>query len=293
MRYLNHNKSSRSLTGFLLLLLSFGFSGEAFGQMEKSAPVNRSEFKKTNKKFEKRYRLKAGEIEQTPIRIEIDDTLKMLLTSQTDPTGKGLVFHYLIDAIANETCYAISAGIQAANNHFTPKEFDANENGIPYPHYFIIKNNGDLERNEVKDSLNLISQYEIYRKNVDRRSWTFFWRDTENMKDHPRMIFHNGNELNAFIQQWKDDKPNDTLYLYIYNGMDKTPDGKLFFKVRNYSVPVLRIGNETVPFPIDDEENTEELSGDGESKLKIKYRAKAFDAGHVCPPHCIRSTYSD
>ncbi|HKK39793.1 MAG TPA: hypothetical protein VJ949_10275 [Cryomorphaceae bacterium] len=296
MKLLNQNKSRTSLTATLLLALGFGFCTVACGQSVsvKSAPISNSKFDKAIRKFNKRYQLNAGKIEEAPLKIKIDETVAMILTGQTDSAGRGLVFHYLIDTISKEIHYAVTAGIQDTGNlGFIPKEFNADENGVSFPHYFILKNSGDLEIHEFKDSLNLKPHYEKYRRNVERRSWTFIWRDTENMKKHPRMVFHQGEELDAFYRQWRDDEDGD-LYLYIFNGMDKTPDGKWFFKVRNYNVPVLRIGNEDGPFALDDTpyENDETVgAGNAAKDLKIKYKAKALDAGHVCPPHCASSVY--
>jgi hypothetical protein len=316
MKTINLSKLKIPLILFSPLLFVFISARVVLAQDQiefiKSAPVTNEEFSNAIENFNKRYRLdrdapNKGLEKSDYIKVEIDDALRNVLTGQTDSVGNGLVFHYLFDALSEELSYAISAGIQEENLSFHPKEFDKDENGIAFKHYFKIMNDGTLQEQEVEGSLNLKDEYEIYGNFVKRKSWIpLILRKVKNIKKHPRMIFHQGKELNAFIVQWESDFPDDQLYLYIYNGVEKTDKrklrdgatGKERKKLRPFQVPIMRIGNEATIFDIDNTkyDQSENLANESymeyTEKSLTRYRRKAFDAGHVCPPHCRSSVYT-
>lgn len=230
-----------------------------------SGPIPAESIRALQKYFNTEYSAIDG-LNNNALKVEMNDSLINLIKSISSGTDKGLVFHYGYLEANKEICLLIGLGTQKKGEmKFSNDPFPAKPG--EHPEYYLLF--AAHEKHLKPKGLDVYKTLtDAYKDKITQNKTPI----TTNV-DHPKMVYHQGEELKKFYAEYKMGEP---LYLYAYNGSNKTQGVS-----KNYHVPIFLFGNETDLFPTDDFDYPR-------LGLNFPYRNKALDAGHVCPPHCIK-----
>jgi hypothetical protein len=232
-----------------------------------SGPITAESIRLAKIEFNQTYAVASG-LNNKPLKVELSDTLITLFNNLAALTDKGLVFHYGYIESKKEICLLIGLGSQKRGEMtFTNYPFPAKP-GVHGEYYLVFAANETHLKVRGTSAHNSLTQ--SYQAKIQHNGTVIRLN-----KDHPKMVYHQGQELKKFYDEYRMGNP---LYLYAYNGSRQTPG-----VAADYHIPIFLFGNDGVPFPTDDVIYPD-------YGLHFPYRNKALDAGHVCPPHCIKST---
>lgn len=252
------NITSKLAVVFLLLIFQGCKSKQDVAPLIDTDPITETAYNQGTRDFDDLYFDVNRNLNQDPIKIHITNNLRGLLTSNTTSTSPGLILHYGLSPTFDSVQYILSPGTQATDQKVSSGSFQ-NET------YLLLHGNRG-------DGYDTISKTEFcksikrYEKNMKIKIGTGT-QDVNKVGNHPYSVYHQGNELNNFMNQNSSQNPT---YLYLYHGAANLD------QLGDFLVPFVRLGNNDRSFEIDN--NPSYPEGD--------YFKKALDAGHVCPPHC-------
>ncbi len=232
-------------------------------QTNKSVPRSAQEVADAKKDFTNGYSVVNPNLKVEPVTIHLNDILRFL-TNYPHDLCRGLVFHYGYNPTSHELEYIMSWGELKVNDkgelEIWPLPFKRDD----HSEYYLLLAGKLLPPREVTAG-DLETSSDLYFANLKMKTPTGA-HDIDQIADHPRMIYHQGSELNKFYVHNQGKTPT---ILYIYPGQSAT-----LGQNDPYHVPLFCWGNAAGPFPLDPHSSQHD------------YKERALDLGHLCPPYC-------
>jgi hypothetical protein len=198
-----------------------------------------------------------------PTKVRVHDDLVALFESYANQSTFALVFHYGLEN--DKLVYITGKGRLDSNPNGNDDQvsrtcFDPGENGIPFPHYLLVKEQAGKALHAIDTTF-----FDILTRNYSEG----MQHDGSPLNPtHTRMAYHNPDRLKQFLE-WS---TATNKYLYICHGavIDPNADDQL------RHTPCFVLGDSDKFFRLDNEP-------ENPSNIFIN---KALDAGRLCPPHC-------
>ena len=197
------------------------------------------------------------------IKVQYSQQLKDLFRLTNHPSFGGLIFHYGFDPSTKKIVYLIGLG-NFTGGAIIPSPLP-NVIGSNPGYYEVSSDSASLQARSEIEFDESVKEYwcQILKKNPSSGNL----EPISNDPDHARMVYHEKAELQAF------DKEYENLinpHLYFDHGASYSRD----------HTPMLRFGDDSILFPIDD------INYRNQYGMDEKYRNKAFNIGQLCPPDC-------
>jgi len=226
-----------------------------------TGPVSKTMTALAKFEFELLYSSNSRNLQFSPVKVELTPLIIGLFKKYPNTTESGLVLHYGLSHNKDSLQYILSLGEQkSSNSSVSSSPFPADTNS-PQPYYILF--DGKKQTGTYINNVEFCVRINKYRNGVKMKIGNNDV-DISAISNHPYFVYHQGRELDLFIEHNKNFNPS---HLHIIHGVGNNQNA-------THHMPILVFGNSTKPLHI---------NNNNEAQI---YKNKALDVGHLCPSLC-------
>lgn len=221
-------------------------------------PVTNGQVNAARDSFELYYDRANQGLSTADIGVKTDSLILDLFQKYPNAKDSGYVFHYALSSDETSIFYIMSNGVYDSDEdtaYFYPFPKDEFNDGFDY--YLLLHGESNTGNYRAIDETEFCNFTQRYEKNFNKMHDSVI-TPVSSISNHPYSVYHEGDELNEFFEEYEPDTSNVLLLRHCA--------GPVGADNHNYHIPVFIFM----------------LEGNGNTD----YEGKALDVGNTCPPHC-------